>query len=435
MPHLVGNTLRGGAAALALLGAGALIGSTDAAAFALGGMNGQGRFAMDRPIPGLGRMPEGPHGARMDHGGGMGPGMGMGMGIGLGVGIIGSAVIHAGESQPSIGQKTDPDNPKGGFKRGRKDDSRHAARAGGGQEKPDNKKQADARQDNKKPDNKPGDDKPGANKPPETQSGDKTPATKTADADPGPKKRHLSIIHVDDPGKEEGDPFAIDCSGHTGKISVHTGVEITWKPIDPRASGHQTDMISIGYKGTNCDDCMWVQTLWSEARAYKDAKKKDFERVKTKMNTKAGLMDLTTDPDHPNYIIDSGSRLNPAYESAGTSNVDAESNVIFDRTSAPWDLTFYDEDNNPYGMVKTQQDNTVEKIEYIDHFATYLVCKGQVCAKVSWTATYTYTHEKWKPADDIPVYSGISISATDKPTSGEYEALFRFVRNGLGGGF
>jgi hypothetical protein len=240
---------------------------------------------------------------------------------------------------------------------------------------------------------------------------------------PQPPKRHLSIVHVDTslltvPGTD------IDCGGHKGKIVVHTGVNIHWDRKDAHPEMTESDPktskgdISISYQGSGCDDCVWVQFVWTEVSA-QVAGEKALRRGEGRITTTSGSYDLTTDPDHPNYNVDSASKETPAYEATGTSNVDANSSTIFDLTGNP----FVDQDGNIFPAFPfNDMSQNYQTITWIDHLDTFLVCNGQVCGKVSWQVTYTW-HAGQPQTVTGPDVSVTSVSPNGKPNIAQYQAL------------
>jgi hypothetical protein len=329
---------------------------------------------------------EGPRG----HGtGDVGTGIGVGIGVGIGTGIMREILTNPQVQQNPVGQ-----TPGGAVKNNDRR-TKKAARSGAGQEAP------------KKGQGNPQDKKPSAPQPTPTD----TTTTNETDKDRIPTKRHLSIISVTNNGTEQA-KTEIDCNGHTGTISVSTDLDIEWPRLADNRMQYRKNEISIGYRGTNCDDCMWVQFLWSEAKVTdKDGKVIAIGDIT--LQTPAGPMQVTDDPTHRKYSVDSGPD-SPAFEAIAPSNVDANSNVIFDRTTSPLDI----DSDDPFSKYK--QDRRTAKIEWIDHFETFLVCRGVFCAKVTWNDSYTWELGAQNPdASTVPHYFGIKITTNEKPDAGE----------------
>ena len=237
---------------------------------------------------------------------------------------------------------------------------------------------------------------------------------------PAEPKRHRALIDTTNVGDPLPD-FPIDCDKHKGKITVRTGVDIHWIKI---ATGMPTDLkgvVRIGYSGTGCDDCYWVQFVWTEVLV-KQAGKDKAEAVEGTVTTTAGSYDLTTNPYQPNYAVDSASPTDPSLEAVGTANVGDGYDNVFDMPGNP----FEDNEGNtilpPPVQNAKQTFPNLENITWADHFDTYLICDGRVCATVSWQASYV-----WKPGqpDTVtgPIVPKPTISAGGKPTSGQYDAL------------
>jgi hypothetical protein len=183
---------------------------------------------------------------------------------------------------------------------------------------------------------------------------------------------------------DEAHTNEIDCDGHAGTVVVRENVRYRWRCRRGdeviRRSAERHPSISLGYTGTGSDDCCWLQFIWSEIIITKvDADENETsDRMESRIRTTGGSYDLTTDPDNPNYNVDSASEDNPCYDARGARNRNDDSITIYDRPAS----------SNPLAR-EERRDATVTKIESKDHFDSYLVCDGQVCYKISWTVTYT----------------------------------------------
>lgn len=174
----------------------------------------------------------------------------------------------------------------------------------------------------------------------------------------------------------------IDCDGHTGSISVRTGVHYQESSGD-RVVDYRNG-VSLGYTGTRSADCRWLQFVWDEVIVYKrpaGGGEPVPERKSARIRTTSGSYDTTTDTSNPNYNVDSGSGSNPYYEGRG-------SNIRTDNST-----TIYDRPGSAINAVARadKSDASVTKIENVIHFETFLVCNNKICAKVSWSMTYTWT--------------------------------------------
>jgi hypothetical protein len=201
----------------------------------------------------------------------------------------------------------------------------------------------------------------------------------------------------------------IDCDGHKGRISTHIDVGITKPPAV--MGGDEISVyngISIGYQGSKCDDCVWVQFVWREL--FVTPAGGTPTRKSMRVDTSGGSYELTTDPDHPNYNPDSASRNSPAYEYGGTATVNEESDTMFDKPN-------YEQLLKRIAEAEPED----EKILTTGHFDTFLVCDGQVCARVHWDVT-----QEWKKDEDTAsdnTYSNITISTTDRPNAAQRQSM------------
>jgi hypothetical protein len=207
----------------------------------------------------------------------------------------------------------------------------------------------------------------------------------------------------------------IDCDGHTGRISVRTGDKIFG-----RDGGHiyaaGLNLISIGYQGTQCDDCFWTQFVWREILVTYDGAGGP-SRLDMKLQTTGGTYRTTTDPEHPNYLSDSGSLIWPGYELAGLSTVTKDSDTIFDEPDYFWAL---------HDLV--DGDHDVQKVETVGHFDTFLICGGKVCAKVHWDVAQEWNRTDGNVTDNS--YRNVSLSTTEKPNAAQYRAVLEKYTGG-----
>jgi hypothetical protein len=215
----------------------------------------------------------------------------------------------------------------------------------------------------------------------------------------------IALLHatdVVDPGKERK-KADIDCSGHKGSVVGRDGVHYKEGETD------YPNGVSLSYTGTNCPDCCWVQFVWREILVQKKGGQP--EPKKATIRTTGGSYDLTTDPKKPNYHPDSGSRRDPCYGAAFSSKTDKDSTTMFDRPGSAISSITRDE---------TADDKT-DNIESKVHFDAYLVCKGAVCAKVSWTVTYKWTKADGEKGPTVDM--GDVDKSGDKPNADQMKAL------------
>lgn len=181
----------------------------------------------------------------------------------------------------------------------------------------------------------------------------------------------LEATTVIDPGTKKHS-LDIDWDGHKGKIDVREGVTYA-----EEGTQYQNG-ISLGYSGKKSGKCHWIQFVWREILVTKTG-----ESPKAKsgtVDTTGGSLELTTDPASPNYIVDSDSASDPSFESGFSMIRDRRSITIFDSPAS--------------GVLVTKDDQIdpkTEKIEAKTHLEAFLACKGKICAKVTWTSTYTWT--------------------------------------------
>ncbi|MEK6705939.1 MAG: RHS repeat-associated core domain-containing protein, partial [Bdellovibrionota bacterium] len=163
---------------------------------------------------------------------------------------------------------------------------------------------------------------------------------------------------------------------NSASVTVRTGVALGVGGI-PFALRDQRNYISIKYEGTQeCSNCCWVQFIWTEMKMYNV---RGVTRKTGAIKTSGGTYNFTTDPDKPNWSVDSASGSIPCYDKSGVHARDATSVTIYDRPKE----TFF-------GLTDTEK-TAYDKIENVDHFDSYFVCGKNVKYKVSWTATSTRT--------------------------------------------
>jgi hypothetical protein len=190
-----------------------------------------------------------------------------------------------------------------------------------------------------------------------------------------------ATIVIDDPGTERKG-VALNCGDYVGRIIVNTGVKLTDTVSGtPAPEIEQTiitkflNAISLSYKGAKCAECCWLQFVWREILGT-DASGEG--PVTGRMPTTSGPIDLTTDPAKPAYRVDSASRTDPCYTAAGHGTITAEANTMYDQPGPGF----------PSNMVNNA---AITKLRSVAHFDAFLVCAGKVCAKVTWTVSWTRT--------------------------------------------
>lgn len=221
----------------------------------------------------------------------------------------------------------------------------------------------------------------------------------------------------------------LDCAGHKGKITVRTGTvkvmqEGDAQPLDV----FQDHEHSITYSGSACVDCRWLQMAWREVVVWKGETKESLEGTftsemvnpQTKKDT-GHTYDLTTDPKSPKWTVDGphdgGSDPTVSFERFCPVVVECTSTTTFDMPGSGLRKAIRVKDAS---KVKG-----ATKLESIFHAETFLICNGKVCAKISWSATYSYDLPKAK-ADTPPSYGKPEIDTSGKgPNEKQIEAINR----------
>jgi hypothetical protein len=188
---------------------------------------------------------------------------------------------------------------------------------------------------------------------------------------------------------------AIDCSDHVGTVEVHKAV----------TEGVHSNLISIGYTGTKCNECHWYQFVWREIIVHT---KDGHAKAKTgHVNTTGGGYDLTSDVTKPNWNPDSASPTDPEYEAAGLAKRTPNSDTIFDAPSAAIDAFAGAEKANP----------NVTMINSLMHGESFLVCGGKVCARVIWSVAYTWTRADGHTSG--PEYTALPVDTSGNPPNSD----------------
>ena len=302
-----------------------------------------------------------------------------GRGFGLGADFIGNAL------QQGLGQQDD-ENTGRPVRRGRKAEEKKTGLTK--QEKPQ---------------------KPGANNPEPVASKDlpnPPPVVTTIDtSEKRTGRKHFSSVYLNDSGKEIATD-EIDCHGHKGKIVVRDGVELT---AASSQKGRETGYISIAYVGTKCDDCRMLQFVWREIKF-----KWRTTRLKKVVRSSGPDMKLTEDPDDPIYKLDSASPIDPSYEALGKANIHEDSLTIFDKPTPANDVANFE---------KSKYEGDLVQVDAFAHFDTFLVCDGEICAKVSWTVSDTWTSTQEIGKTTPPKYEVSEISTSAALNAGQLGKL------------
>jgi hypothetical protein len=249
-----------------------------------------------------------------------------------------------------------------------------------------------------------------------------------------------SIVQQSDLASKEN----FDCGEGKASIKVKHG------PIAIKLSNGTTaalpDPIIITYSGSNCSDCVWIQFIWRKVIVtLKDAttsvdKTLSGKAVVPYLDPKTGKeisakYDLTSDEiSDPKWTTDS-----PKY---GKDPTFSAKKGCLQASDCPTANIVADTPSPLFGYYKStselassyELDAASEKflsqatmVRALFHADTYLVCKGKVCAKVSWNAKWSYEVNKGKVDKNkfsvIPEYYDVSIDAGAKPTTAQIAVL------------
>jgi Annexin len=159
-----------------------------------------------------------------------------------------------------------------------------------------------------------------------------------------------------------------------GDVSVHTDVD-----YDPSEGGAtRKGGFSVGYEGGLAADTGWVQFIWAEIVST-GADGTDTQLGLKGLPASNGTMDLTTDPDSPNYKVDSSTKDSPFYEDGGRNIRTATGTTLYDR---PMEFS---------AEIKAQFDAGATKVVERDHFDQYLVQDYKTVYHTSVVVEWTYT--------------------------------------------
>jgi hypothetical protein len=135
---------------------------------------------------------------------------------------------------------------------------------------------------------------------------------------------------------------------------------------------------SVGYEGGLAADTGWVQFIWAEIVST-GADGTDTQLGLKGLPASNGTMDLTTDPDSPNYEVDSSTKDSPFYEDGGRNIRTATGTTLYDR---PMEFS---------AEIKAQFDAGATKVVERDHFDQYLVQDYKTVYHTSVVVEWTYT--------------------------------------------
>lgn len=208
-------------------------------------------------------------------------------------------------------------------------------------------------------------------------------------------------IQIDNPGTTDK-TGKTKCPGHVGDVTAAVGVQshvtVTMNP-KPAVEVEQTvrfkNMLSLAYKGQGCAACKWYQFVWREKLITHTGKPE--APATGPVSTSGGSYNYTDNPAQPNYNADAGAH-DPAYEGDDGAAL---------RT--PDSTTIYDQPSSSFTEAE-KADGTIASMREIAHFNAFLICAKKVCAKISWTVTYTWSPGPGGGTEAGPKYD---VSAPD----------------------
>ncbi len=199
---------------------------------------------------------------------------------------------------------------------------------------------------------------------------------------------------------QQGDTIASKNECCNGKIVVRKGA--TLKTDKQNVMG-VPPRISISFEGEKCLDCTWMQFMWREALVTAQglsepfALEGDVERDEPardaagKPTTVKFKYPLTANSKKPKWQVDAphyDKKKPPTYshENECLEKLSCKEDTIFDRPASML------EQIGPLlkatGPFLKANKAKFEKLEIIFHAQAYLICGGQVCARVTWTASW-----------------------------------------------
>lgn len=192
----------------------------------------------------------------------------------------------------------------------------------------------------------------------------------------------------------------------TGTVVARTGVEYTKGPAQNRKT--VSDAISLSYFGANAGQVRIVQIFWREVLVTSGGQTK---AVSVEFDSTAGKYQSTTDPNKPNYVVDSASK-SPLYLSTGQGGY--TSGKVMYTLDRPSDFAAVVHDKD------YKNDATVTKIVTVGHYDWFVYYQGKPIYKVSWTSTATW--EKGQAAAP-PVIAVTGGGPNEGPNDAQIAAL------------
>ena len=229
---------------------------------------------------------------------------------------------------------------------------------------------------------------------------------------------------------------AVTCGDRTGTVIVDD--DATVEIIVRNAEQEVVDTLEVDHMfGMTFESeqdpvrCCWIQFLWASVEGYYTAE--DGSRTgfifPGEITSNIGLTQLTTRPDLPDewhWHLDSANpreaedmdpedraRATPCYDPAGLHARTGTTVTIWDKPGR--DML---DDIVPQVQEILAQANRPESdhIALIGNFHTYLVCEGEICARLSWSVMW-----HWYPEPrgiEGPEYDGGDVETEDLELTG-----------------
>ncbi|HLH10600.1 MAG TPA: hypothetical protein VKV77_01835 [Methylovirgula sp.] len=237
-----------------------------------------------------------------------------------------------------------------------------------------------------------------------------------------------------------------DCGEMKGSMKVRHG------PVDVKLSTGKTqkvpDAITVSFSSKSCNDCVWVQFNWRKVVVTVKEGGSDVEKtLKGKapspyLDPKSGQekddysYELTEDETKsPKWNVDSphyGDDPTMSGKKSCLQSVDCTNdvNLVGDTPSSMFGYNRRTSELlNAYRLDATNQQivKNATKIKVYFHADTYLICKGKICARISWNATWTIDVKDGKTDQQkfpkAPDYSDVKIDTGVQLTDEQKSAL------------
>ena len=196
------------------------------------------------------------------------------------------------------------------------------------------------------------------------------------------------------------DPVSVSCGDVSGQIIVYVGSDF-WTSYpspngtDPPLLLRRPNGVSLAFESPSGSEtsCCWLQFAWVEATysgTPNGRPRSDNVSLDWAIPTPSGDIHMTMPGAPPNLFVDSANprdETNACYDPGGASlprRIGNPSTTILDMPAAPVSTIA---DSLGRSNIRVHEVNTIQ------HFESYLVCGGDVCAKVEWSTRYRWTPE------------------------------------------